>query len=255
MSNAHKGIWLPASPARLLMLANLHRARQVPSVSVSRRLSMPTVAHTRNTASPKPSWTSVFMRAYGLACQKNPELRRSWINWPYPHMYEHPHSVCALAVEREWQGEIIMVGSRFRGPENMSLETIDQRIHYLKTAPVEEVADFRRLLRVAHLPRLLQRAAAWGTLCLSGAHRSRQFGTFLMSSIGSLGTDALNPPCVLTTLLSPGPISPTGDVTVNLTFDHRITDGRPIARALNDLEEILNTTIVAELRQHRRLAA
>ena len=39
-----------------------------------------------------------------------------------------------------------------------------------------------------------------------------------------------------------------GDVAVCLTFDHRVMDGRHAARALEDMEAILNSTLVTELR-------
>ena len=59
---------------------------------------------------------------------------------------------------------------------------------------------------------------------------------------------ALNPRIPLTGYLTYGPISADGRVTVSLTFDHRVLDGRQAARALCDMEAFLNTVLVAELR-------
>ena len=36
---------------------------------------------------------------------------------------------------------------------------------------------------------------------------------------------------------------------VRVHFDHRVMDGAPVARALAELEDVLNTAIVSELRQ------
>jgi hypothetical protein len=52
----------------------------------------------------------------------------------------------------------------------------------------------------------------------------------------------------LTGYLTFGPISVEGSVTVALTFDHRVMDGRHAARALLDMEHVLNTVLVDELR-------
>jgi len=240
-------MWLPVSIGRRLVMDELHHARKTPSAIIMRSMNLSAVAEARQAAEPTPSWTAVFMRAYGLVAQKHPELRRSWIPLPWPHFYEHPHLVCALVSEREVASETLLLAARFCAPEQMSLAEIDRRIRRLQKAPLEKISDFRRLLRYGRLPLPLRRLLGWVHMSWSGYLKASRIGNFMMSSVGSLGAEALNPFCFLTTHLSLGPISPTGDVMLNITFDHRVTDGRPIARVLNDLDNILNTTILAEL--------
>jgi hypothetical protein len=225
----------------------LYHARKTPASIVVRAMKLAAVAEARRAVQPAPSWTALFMRAYGLVAQKYPELRRAWIPLPWPHFYEHPHLVCVLVSEREVGGENLLLAARFCAPERMTLPDIDGHIHWLKAAPLEEIDDFQRLLRYGRLPWLLRRLLGWLHMSWSGYVKASRVGNFTISSVGSLGAEALNPFCLLTTHLSLGPIRPAGDVDLSLTFDHRVMDGRPIARALNDLEEILNTTIVAEL--------
>ncbi len=255
MDRSHVGIRLPLTPMRRLVIEDLHQARKVPTVSVTRPYRLAELAEARRQSSLRPSWTALFMRAYALVARDTPELRRCWMPWPRPHLYEHPHSVAGLVVEREWQGEPMLLASRFRGPENMSLDVIDARMRHLKEAPFESVGDFRRLLRAGQLPSPLLRFAAWAHLSVSGAFRSRKMGTFMMTSVGSLGVSAVNPHCMLSSLLSLGPITADGETLLNVTFDHRIADGRPIARALNELERVLQTTLLDELRPQGRRAA
>jgi hypothetical protein len=247
MSSKTRGTWLPVSIGRRLVMDELHHAKKTPSSIIVRSMNLAAVAEARQAAQPAPSWTAVFMRAYGLVAQKHPELRRSWVPLPWPHFYEHPHLVCALVSEREVAGETLLLASRFCAPENNTLSEIDRRIRKLQKAPLEKIPDFRRLLRYGRLPLPVRRLIAWVHLSWSGYLKASRIGNFMMSSVGSLGAEALNPFCFLTSHLSLGPISPAGDVVVNVTFDHRVTDGRPVARALNDLEEILNTKMVKDL--------
>jgi hypothetical protein len=163
-------------------------------------------------------------------------------------LYEHPHSVCALVVEREWQDETVLLGAKIRAPEEMPIEQIHQHIRRLKEAPVWEISDFRQALRIGRLPWLLRRFTFWQTLYLSGFKRAKRFGTFMVSSYGSLGAEQLHPLSPHTSLFTFGPISPSGEVVVKVIYDHRVMDGRCVARCLSDLEKVLHTEILAELR-------
>jgi hypothetical protein len=103
-------------------------------------------------------------------------------------------------------------------------------------------------MRLGRLPGFLRRFVFWQTLYLSGAKRATRFGTFMVSSYGSLGAEQIHPLAPFTTLLTFGPISSTGEVVVKVIYDHRVMDGRTVARALCSLDEVLHNEIVAELR-------
>jgi hypothetical protein len=49
-------------------------------------------------------------------------------------------------------------------------------------------------------------------------------------------------------LLSYGPADLNGNVNVRLNFDHRVFDGALAGRVLTRLEEVLNSSILEELR-------
>lgn len=255
MSTRVRGSWVKLSTGRKLVMENLYQAQCVPTTTVSRALDVSELVEARRRAVPAPSWNAIFMRAFALVARDRPELRRSYIRWPWGHFYDHPHSVCAMVFERELDGEMVLLAKRFRAPEEMSLETIDRHLHYYKDAPLEKVGDFRRLLRAGSVPLVLRRLAAWAHLHVSGCFRSRHLGTFMMSSIGSLGTKPINPPAILSSCMSLGPISPTGQMELILTFDHRVTDGRPIALAMNELDRVLHEEILDEIRSASRAAA
>lgn len=255
MASPGTGTRLPLSAGRKLVIEMLEHARRVPSIPVARSMNVAATARARIQAAPAPSWTAIFLRAYGLVCQRHHELRRALIPWPWQHLYEHPFSVGGVVVERDYQGEPALLAAKIRCPENMPLPDIDHQLNRFKDKPVQEISEFRQLLRLARLPRFLLRFTFWHSLYLSGQTRAKRFGTFLVSSYGNLGAEQLHPLSPLTTLLTFGPIDAQGDVVVKLVYDHRVLDGRYVARALAELERTLNGEIVTELSGLNRQAA
>jgi hypothetical protein len=247
-----KGSAIVLSPARKAILEILRHARHAPSLPLSRAMQLPDLVAARNAHPSRPSWIAIFMKAYGLVAQAHPELRRALIPWPRPHLYEHPHSECALLVERVWQGEPVVLAGKVRAPEKQPLELIGSYLRYLHSADVPEVSAFRQLLRLGRLPSLVRRFAFWRIVNLSGYRRARRLGTFVLSSLGNYGVEQHHPLSPLTTYVTFGPISPEGDVTVKIVYDHRVMDGRTVARCLVDLEATLRNDLVSELTTRRR---
>jgi len=246
MAESRKGHCIALSPARKMVIEFLHHGQQVPSLPLSKVMRIDALVDARK-AGADASWTSIFMKAYGLVAQKLPELRRAYIPYPWGYYYEHPISECVVLLEREIEGEYAVLGGKVREPESRTLGKIDDDVTRLRTAPVEEISEFRNWLRLGRLPWIVRRLAFWIGLYWSGSMRAKRFGTFAISSLGNLGVEQFHPISPLTTYLTFGPIAPNGEVTVKIIYDHRVMDGRCVARALNDLEEVLNTLIRAEL--------
>src|SRR5262245_2727724 len=180
MPNLRKGLRLALSPARKVVMELLHHARKVPSLPLSRRLDLRELVATRRRGG--PTWMAIFMKAYGLVARRHPELRRALIPWPWAHLYEHPWSEASLLIEREWQGETIVLAAKIRSPEGKSLGQIDEELRWYRDTPVWDVSTFRQLLRLGRLPGFLRRFTFWHTLYLSGYIRAKRFGTFMISS-------------------------------------------------------------------------
>jgi hypothetical protein len=243
-----KGVRLKISPARKLVCELLRHARRVPSLPLARTFDLGDVAAVRQALPVTPSWTALFLRGYALTARRHPELRRAFIRWPWPHFYEHPWSECAVLVEREHEGETVVLGAKVRAPEFQTVAEIDDYLRHVAEAPLQEVPCFRQLLRLARLPGLLRRFVFWHVLHCSGFKRAKHFGTCMVSTLGNLGVEQFHPLTPLTTYLTFGPVSPAGEVTVKIVYDHRVMDGRTVARALKDLEHVLRESILAELR-------
>ena len=74
-----------------------------------------------------------------------------------------------------------------------------------------------------------------------------EVGTFGVTAVGKWNVESLRPIAPWTSLLHYGVIDSQGNMTVRLTYDHRVLDGTGPARALHEMEQFLKTDIVAEL--------
>jgi hypothetical protein len=246
--SAASGRTLPLSLPRRLIGDLLHFAQKVPSVPVQRLMNLAPLAEARSRATPRISWYTLFVKAYGLVACQIPQLRRAYVPFPYARLYEHPCSVASVAMERIFRGEPAVFFAYVRHPENRTLPALEEYLRPYKVAPVETFGRYRKMLRLSRLPLPLRRLLWWTSLNTSGAKRARRMGTFGVSVYSGLGAESLHPLSPLTTTLHYGVIQADGTVTVRLTYDHRVMDGATVAQALSLLNETLLTTILEELR-------
>jgi hypothetical protein len=188
------------------------------------------------------------MKAYGLVAAAYPQLRRALLTFPTVRLYEHPCSICSGAIERVYNGEESIFVGLFRAPETQSMSMLQDALNDYKNRPIEEIGFFRQELRISRHPWFLRRLLWWSSLEVSGEKRAKRVGTFGLSSYGSLGAESLHPISPLTATLTYGPIDEQGRVNAKIVYDHRVLDGAFVARRLQDLEDILNGPILAELR-------
>jgi hypothetical protein len=225
----------------------LHFARQVPSVPVQRRMNLAPLVAAREQVFPRPSWCSLFTKAYAMVAADRPELRRAYLSFPWAHLYEHPTSIASIAIERRVGAEDAVLFVQIRSPENHSALQLDDYLRESKDRPVHEVGTFRRTLRVSRYPWPLRRLLWWIGLNFSGYRRARNWGTFGVSVYSGLGAESLHPLSPLTTTLNYGVIAEDGAVDVRIIYDHRVLDGASVARALAELEETLNGPVARSL--------
>src|SRR5262245_20583806 len=126
------GRWRRLSPGRKFVADMLHFAKQVPSIPVARTMNVAALVEARASCPGRPSWTSLFMKAYAIVCQRHAQLRSAFIPWPWEHLYEHPLSVCGAVVERDHDGDHILLGVQVRAPDNKTLREIDDYLSRVK---------------------------------------------------------------------------------------------------------------------------
>ncbi|MGB0738733.1 MAG: 2-oxo acid dehydrogenase subunit E2 [Planctomycetaceae bacterium] len=221
--------------------------RSVPLCPHDRTLHVQSAAEARKLTATRISWSAVFMRATGLLSAEFPELRQIWYRWPWAHLYQHPHSVGVLTIQREMNDEPWLFWGRIPAPESLSLSDIQSRIDRYCTEPPDKV--FSKMLQLVSLPFPLRRLIWWCNLNLSTAGRARRIGTFFLSTLAGQGTEIPLPPSVQTACLSWGPLSDQHTCRLTLAYDHRVFDGMLASRMLARLQELIDTTITTELRE------
>jgi len=240
-----RGRYFPLSLPRRWISDLLYFARQIPTVPVERVMDLGEVQKVRTRVG--VSLPALFLRAFGLASLRHPELRRAFLRYPWTRCYEHPCSVASVALERQFKGEPAVFFGQILGPENHGLRNIDKHLRIYKNDPIETIGNFRRIITVARFPTLIRRFGWWLSLHWFGEKRAKRLGTFGLSVYSSLGASSTHPLSPLSFLMNYGVMDERGQITVRLVYDHRIVDGAVVARALATMEALLTGPILDEL--------
>jgi hypothetical protein len=246
---------LPITPFRQLVIDLMEMSKQVPSVCADRRMDLTPLVAARTACTPRPSWCGLFAKAFAILGREHPELRRSYLKFPWARLYEHPHNIVSLNVERECGPESVVLYCLIRSPENRTLREIDEIVRFHKEEPLENVRAFQRSVNMSRVPWPFRRLFWWAALNVLGRRRCHNFGTFGISSVGAQGAGLLHLTPILTSTLHFGLFDDSNRMDVRFSWDHRVMDGGLVARILCDLETILNRDIARELTGNLRAAA
>jgi hypothetical protein len=232
-------------PRRLV--ADLMRASmRVPFVSLRRTLDIGPLIEARAASAQRPGWAAIFAKAFCLVAREQPVLRTLYIKWPWPHFYELPSSVGMVAIARREDGQDCVLPQKVSAADELSLAAVDALIRHAKTAEVDDVPAFKKILRATRLP-LPMRRLIWMVGLNFGRQRANYFGSFGITSVAAYGAGELHALSPGPFVLSYGVVGPDQTIDVVIRWDHRVTDAALVAKALSRLEQVLNTTISAEL--------
>jgi hypothetical protein len=243
------------SLGRRLACDLLDLAADVPWATVTRTMNLEPVATARNLARPRPGWCAIFTKAYAHVGSECPELRRSWIPFPWPRLYEHAEVGAWIGVEREIGAESAVLYQTIPNPDCYSLADLDLHVKHCKEQPVETITAFRQQLQTAGRPDWIRALAWWWQFNVFGQRRAERFGTFGVCTVAGHGASGHGLHTPLTTNLNYGVVGADGAVDVSITFDQRVHDAAAIARALGQLERVLKNEILVELRYLEDLEA
>jgi hypothetical protein len=240
---------MPLSPLRKNVVELMRLSKKLPLVTAERRMNLSAIIEARNAAPIKPCWTAIFSKAFAILAVRRRDLRTAYMSYPFPHLYVHPCSIATVIVEREHQGELFPLNYRVREPSGTTLLNLHRIIENLRTVPLEEDEQFRLMYSIGRKTLLFRRSLWWMGYHWSGNKRAHFFGTFALSSPAAGGAG-------LTTIVSPlsctlhyGLFDNAGQIDMRLTFDHRAIDGAPVARALAEMEQVLMTDVLDEIKQ------
>jgi len=228
------------------LVADLMRfAVRVPTCTEQLRIDIAAVAAARAQSAIRPRWIAIFMKAFAIVAQDVPELRRVFLEAPWPRFYEYPASVALIYVKRELNGEPFHISYKIKDPASLTLREINERITAATELPLDEIPDFRRVVLFGRLPSLVRRFGAW-LAYNNGRQRPKHFGTFAVTTPPETRIAGWLTPW--TSRFSYGRLETDGTMMVNVSVDHRVVDGPTGSAILTRLQSVLATAILAELR-------
>jgi len=240
--------WIFLSPFRRSIVELMRLSRPIPLVTAERTMNLAALIDARQATPVRPNWSVIFSKAFALLAARRPALRRAFMSFPWVHLYEHPVSVASIMLERTWGDEEIVIQLRLKHPEHLPLMQLHESLQVAKQCPLEELKEFRQLRWMGGLPWGVRQAMWNFAYYWRGDKRAHYFGTFGLSSPASEGAGLATIVSPVTCTLHYGLFDDAGRLDVRLTFDHRVIDGAPVARALAEIEQTLLTEILAELK-------
>jgi hypothetical protein len=253
--SSSSGRTLPLSLPRRIQGDLAHFALRTPTATLERRMSLLPLIKVRDVAQPQPSWLAIFLKAFAVGAGRWSELRRAYLSFPWPHLYEHPVNVTAVALEQRSRDEDVQFFHTITCPEQHGLLELDAELERMRETAVESVGAWKRFLWVSRVPQPLRRLIWWLGLNVSGARRVQWFGTQTLISVAEHGCNLQHVLSPCATALTYGPQHRDGTVTVGLTFDQRVLDAGTAARALEEFERVLLGEIANEMRYLKAIEA
>ena len=230
----------------------MHFSTKVPSATIERHMDLADLVAARQACAPPPTWSAIFTRAFAVVAARTPVLRTSYLTFPWPRFYEHTVNIATINIDRQLSGERIVLYAHVPSPENRTLPELDAIIRAHQDTPVGAIKSYRNAVRLSRVPWPFRRLLWWAGLNVFGSVRCRHFGTFGISSVGSLGAGITHLIPLLTSQLHYGMFDTAGGVEMRLSFDHRVLDGATAAVALADMEGILHDEITQECVEEAR---
>ncbi|MBA2113771.1 hypothetical protein [Bremerella alba] len=250
--------WLPTGmPAHRALVTDLMWLHHtMPTVSQVKTFDLRELRTVRDACPRRISWAVAFLRAYALAAVEFPSLRRTYLSWPWPHLYEHPETVGNLVVSRNSGDERWLFFAPITSAENGLLDQQQGLLERYQSGPPEEV--FKNQVRLAYYPFYIRRLLWWMRFHFSPRKRIKRLGTFALTTVAGQGVTILDPRAPVTSTLTYGPLNDAGECDVTIAYDHRVMDGKEVADILCATERIMQTRIVREFhdlaQQHRSRA-
>ena len=194
--------------------------------------------------------TAVLLKAIAMVQKNHPDSRTFPISSNRTVTF---HDITAgFTVERIVAGQPSVFFGEIDSPQLKTLIEISQELESYQTAEIVELPKLAQQYRFALLPSFL-RLAILRLATLSPAFRLNYMkSTFGLSSLGSLGVQAVIGPAVCPAVFGIGAIEPAirvidkqpairPSMTISLNFDNRVMSCYQAARLIRDLKDLLES--------------
>ena len=192
--------------------------------------------------------TAILLKAIGIAQRTHPLSRTNVLPWGRRVVLND--IVAGFTVERFIDSDPFVFFGSIESPDTKPIEEIASELQAYAEKDIAELPQLVLEHRFTRMPWFFRRIILWLALRYPSIRLRYLGATFGLSSLGSLGVHAVTGPCVATSTFGVGaieqrPVVRNGAVeicpmmTLTLSFDHRVMDGAPAARFLEDVRALL----------------
>ena len=208
--------------------------------------------------------TALLLKAIAIAQRAHPDTRTAMM--PFGRTVVFNNIVAGFTVERFIGSQPALFFGAIEEPDTKSIADISAELRAHGEADLEKVWGLNLQSKFTWMPWYLRRLILWVGL-RNPAIRLKCLGaTFGLSSLGKFGLTAMIPPCVTTSTFGVGtveqrPVVRDGKIeirkmmTLTLNFDHRLIDGAPAARFMNDVQKLMEGGLEKYLQEELHEAA
>src|SRR6202051_24014 len=119
------------SLSRRVIVDLMRASADVPFGAARRTLSVRRLAAAPKSRRHRPSWATLFAKAFAILASEQPILRRVYLKWPWPHFYEFPLTVAMIVVAPDATPDGVLLFP-IKAPDQVSLAEADARIRSAK---------------------------------------------------------------------------------------------------------------------------
>jgi pyruvate/2-oxoglutarate dehydrogenase complex dihydrolipoamide acyltransferase (E2) component len=192
--------------------------------------------------------TAILLKAIAIAQRAHPLMRTALL--PTGHRIVLNRICAGLTIERFVNGEPGVFFGSIQEPDNKPILEIAKELRSFAVDEVVEHPELQTQDWFNNVPWLVRHAIIACGMVFPPIRMRYMSATFGVTSLGKFGVKALVPPCVTASTFGVGavedrPIAINGKVEIRpfislvLTFDHRIVDGGPAARFMQDVIHLL----------------
>lgn len=192
--------------------------------------------------------TALLLKAIAIAQRTHPDTRTVML--PFGRTAIFNDIVAGFTVERVVDSQPALFFGAIHEPDTKSVQAISQELKAHAEADFEKVAQLDLQNRFTNFPWLFRQVILWFGLRYPAFRLKCMGATFGLSSLGKFGLKAMIPPCVTTSTFGIGTIEPRPVVhdgsiqirkmmTITLNFDHRLIDGAPAAKFLQEVRKLM----------------
>lgn len=192
--------------------------------------------------------TAILLKAIGIAQRSHPASRTAAL--PFGKRAILNNIVAGFTVERFIGSQPAVYFGAIDAPDTKPLEQISEELKGYGEAEMHEVQHLKTQHWFNYMPWLFRQTILWMGKRFPSVRLRHMGATFGLSSLGKFGVKALIPPCASTSTFGIGEVEYRAVVrdgkvevrpmmTITLNFDHRMIDGAPAARFMQDIRQLM----------------